>query len=168
MKRPLFLITVALAATTIGLNALAGKTTKTTDSSGVDVRPETMRPEAERLLAQDSKWHATFVSRDPSYASRLLADDFLAHHQDGSIGNKQTVLRNIKNFPITKMQRSNIGVRFYAGGKVALVSVLVTATYKDKDGTSKQGRALNSHLYEKRQGRWQAVFGQASNLPEPQ
>jgi hypothetical protein len=145
MKRPLFLITIGLAVTTIGFAAV-DKTTKAQVSSEVEVRPETMRPEAERLLGQDSKWHATFVTHDPSYASRLLADDFLAHHQDGSIGNKQTVLRNIKNFPVTKMQRSNIGVRFYAGGKVALVSVLVTATYRDKDEFS--WRVVSSPAHE--------------------
>jgi hypothetical protein len=125
--------------------------------SPVGWRPADTDSDEEELLELDADLLGAYVRHDPTIAKPILADNFLTLSDDGDEGSKASELELIeKNTDIEALEADEVEVRMY--GEAASVTSLVMV--KTREGRSRQVRL--THLYTRRDGRWQAVMGQGT------
>jgi len=93
----------------------------------------------------------------------LLADDYVYIHSNGTVTNReeeigQTMASDVK---WTASKLSNLKIRVY--GDAAVVTGTLTHTGSAKGYVG--GARLVTHLWVKRNGRWQTVGGQSTIVP---
>ena len=105
---------------------------------------------------------ALFKKNRPAFEP-LLADDYVYIHSNGTVANReeeiaQTMASDVK---WTASKLSGLKVRVY--GDAAVVTGTLTHTGSAKGYVG--GARLVTHLWVKRNGRWQTVGGQSTILP---
>jgi hypothetical protein len=111
------------------------------------------------------------VDFDPAVASALHADDFQLITPEGSEFTKDSYLGNLKSgrLDYRAWEPKEIKVRIY--GDAAVIRYDDARYEVAFDGqVVRTGLARHINLYEKRDGRWQVVWSQASGgqAPQPQ
>lgn len=101
---------------------------------------------------------------DMKTLDRIYADDFAGVAASGQVVNKEQLMQVFKaNDPRLVFTTDDIGVRLF--GKTAVITGRLTA--RTTDGTT-VGSSRFMHVYVKRQGRWQFVAGQSTNVAKQQ
>jgi ketosteroid isomerase-like protein len=104
--------------------------------------------------------------RDTAALDRLIADDFIATNPLGQVLTKNEAIAalNSPEYDLESLVNDEIQVRLF--GDVALATALGTAKgrYRGQDAS---GQFRYLRVWVKRQGRWQAVAAQSTNIPKP-
>ena len=118
---------------------------------------------ASELMDLENAWAAAVVKADKSFLERLYADEYHFTAPDGSTGNRQTDIADVASgkFKIRSADLTDMTVRFY--GDVAVVTGLNTlkGSYGDEDMS---GAYRFTDVFVKRDGRWQVVATQATQI----
>lgn len=115
------------------------------------------------VLKLDQTLMDAFLKKDRATFEPLLAGDYVYIHSNGTMTNRteeiaQTMSADVK---WTASKLSNLKVRIY--GDAAVVTGVLTHTGSAKGYVG--GARLITHLWVKRNGRWQNVGGQSTVVP---
>jgi ketosteroid isomerase-like protein len=103
--------------------------------------------------------------RDTAALDRLLADDFIVTNPAGQVMTKKEAIAALTapEYDLESLVNDEIKVRVF--GDVALATALGTAKgrYKGQDAS---GQFRYLRVWVKRQGCWQAVAAQSTNVPK--
>ena len=117
----------------------------------------------QEILKLERMYDDAFLKKDRAAMERLLADDFVYVHSNGTITNRtqeieETISANAK---WTASKLDDLKVRVY--GDVAVVTGVQTLTGSAKGYVSGARRYTN--LWVRRNGRWQTIGGQSTLAP---
>jgi len=121
---------------------------------------------AQELKSQEERWEASFATHDVSVSEQLVAEDFIGTSSSGRVGNKTTLLNQIRNDnnTYTTTVSSDMIVRMF-GPNIGVVVGIAHEVGKTPAGQS------FSHLYRftdtwvERNGEWQCVAAHAMAMP---
>lgn len=111
------------------------------------------------LLELDTAFLNAVLNHDVALVERALPDDFLSIFPDGSIANKESELENVRNVELESYTTDEVQVHWYSD-TVAIINFRLSLKMKGQD--VKQVR--DSHVYMKRDGRWQMIMGQTTPI----
>lgn len=126
------------------------------------------------LLKLEREWAAAAKNKDAETARRIVADDAVLVYPDGTSGTKADEVRTIESGAITadewEMLESKVTVIDADAAFITGRSIIKNGKYKDPNqkrpiDISGQYRFLD--VYAKRDGRWQVVASQATNIANP-
>jgi ketosteroid isomerase-like protein len=102
--------------------------------------------------------------RDVAALDRLLADDFQVTNPLGQVLTKHEALAALTSpdYQLESLSNDDIAVRVF--GDMAVATAVGTARGRYQ-GRETSGRFRYLRVWVKRQGRWQAVAAQSTNLP---
>ena len=105
----------------------------------------------------------TQVTKDRATMERLMADDYLYTHSNGTVANKaQDIAETISpDSKWTAVKSDDLKVRVY--GDVAVITGLGTLTGSAKG--YQPGPRRFTDLWVRRNGRWQSIGGQSTLVP---
>jgi ketosteroid isomerase-like protein len=117
----------------------------------------------QEVLALERAYDDASMKKDHAATERLLADDFVYIHSNGTITNRtqeiaETMSADAK-WAASKLD--NLRVRLY--GDVAVVTGVQTLTGSAKGYVSGGRRYTN--IWVRRNGRWQTIGGQSTLMP---
>lgn len=113
----------------------------------------------QELLELDKAFLDAILNHDVALVERILPDDFLSVFPDGHLANKATELENVKTVELESYSTDEVQVNWYADN-VAIVNFRLSLKMKNQD--IKQVR--DSHVYLKRDKRWQMIMGQTTPI----
>jgi len=105
------------------------------------------------LWQAESDWAESVASHDASVLERILADDFIGVHADGTRYSKADALREYRSQPssYTSNHLNQVEIRFYGHTAIAQGD----ESWKKKDGRS--GKYVWTDTWVQRDGKWQIV-----------
>ena len=115
------------------------------------------------VLKLDRELIDALFTKDRTAFEPLLADDYVYIHSNGTVANReqeiaQTMASDVK---WTASKLSGLKIRVY--GDAAIITGTLTHTGSAKGYVG--GARLVTHLWVKRNGRWQTVGGQSTVVP---
>jgi uncharacterized protein (TIGR02246 family) len=119
----------------------------------------------ERELAQlEREVGEAITRRDAEALDRLIADDFVVTNPFGQVMTKREAVAALTapDSELVSVINDQIAVRVF--GDVGVATAVGTATGRHQ-GQDVRGRFRYLRVWVKRQGRWQAVAAQSTNLP---
>lgn len=124
-------------------------------------------PNAEAQLTKiEHSWADAYVKRDPSFAQRLAADNFIFIGPDGNSVGKADYVKGMTGPTVfTTFDIGELKVRTV--GDVAIVTGTATITAKtgDKD---ESGQYAFTDVFAKKGGEWKAISSQATPVKTPE
>lgn len=114
------------------------------------------------LLDLDAAFLNAVLQHDVALVEQALPDDFLSVFPDGRVANKAAELENVRTVDLESYSTDEVQVHWY-GDTVAIVNFRLSLKMKGQD--VKQVR--DSHVYMKRNGRWQMIMGQTTPILQP-
>jgi ketosteroid isomerase-like protein len=160
MKRiTVFAVTAACVISSIsgatGLDAEIGGARSTSNKTS----------DKDALIEVEHAWGNALLKKDVAGFSRCLADEWVLITSDGSRVTKAVALADLKSgaLRIDSFRLDDVTVRFY--GNTAVVRGLITEKSKLRDKDT-SGKSRFTDVFVKRDGRWQAVASQESNVPK--
>ena len=115
----------------------------------------------QELLELDTAFLDAILHHDVSFIERTLPDNFLSVFPDGRIANKADELENVRTVELESYSTDDVRVHWY-GDDVAIINFRLSLKI---NGDTKQVR--DSHVYLKRDGRWQMIMGQTTPIIHP-
>jgi Domain of unknown function (DUF4440) len=105
------------------------------------------------LWQAESDWAESLATHDASVLERILADDFIGVHADGTHYSKADAIREYRTQPSSYASNhlNQVEIRFYGHTAVAQGD----ESWKKKDGRS--GKYVWTDTWVQREGRWQIV-----------
>lgn len=165
MKRTFFtviLIAVGLVAA-IKPTLAFGKETKTKNQSSAE----------QEILKLEKEWYDAFLGADIDTLNRIEADDFIVITRETPVpGGKKMQLAIIKGLNETakkrmaSMKRSLNQVKIRIYGDIIIVNGVQTQTSSNTTGEAQSWKSLYTGVWAKRDGRWQILNAQWTDLPE--
>lgn len=126
-------------------------------------------PEAAALTALLTQFLDGAGRNDAAVHDRFWADDLIYTGSGGRRVGKADIMKDVRESPapkpddpVTRYTAEDVRIQQY--GTTAMVAFRLVATTVDHDSTS-VGRYLNTGLFLKRRGIWQAVGWQATKQP---
>lgn len=126
-------------------------------------------PDAASLTALLTQFLDGAGSNDVAMHDRFWADDLIYTGSGGRRVGKADIMKDVREAPapkpddpVTRYTAEDLRIQQY--GTTAMVAFRLVATTVDHDSTS-VGRYLNTGLFLKRKGVWQAVGWQATKQP---
>jgi hypothetical protein len=111
------------------------------------------------LLEMDAAFLNAVLNNDVALVERDLPDDFLSVFPDGRVADKKAELENVKNVELESFSTDQVQVHWYSD-TIAIMNFRLSLKMKGQD--VKQVR--DSHMYIKRDGRWQMIMGQTTPI----
>ena len=118
--------------------------------------------EERELLELDAAFLNAILQRDVTALDRDLPDDFLSVFPDGRVANKVLELENVRNIDLESHAVDQVQVHWY-GDTVAILNFRLSLTFKGQETR----HVCDSHVYLKRDGRWQMIMGQTTPILQP-
>lgn len=150
------------------VNIVPAQTKGKKDSQIERVKQELIRLENETIAATENR---DFIKLD-----RLIADDFINTTSKGIVRNKaETIASWTNNAPknaageqttnsvVTTLNEIQVRVN----GKMAVVTGLDRAVFKNTDGSESKSEARFTDVWEKRKIGWQMIANHVSRIPSP-
>ena len=127
------------------------------------VRAQTPSSAEQEVLRLEQTLDQAFLKKDRATFERMLADDYVYVHSNGTMTNKAQEIAEAMSADIkwTASKLDNLKVRIY--GDVAVVTGEQTLTGSAKGYIS--GLRRITDLWVRRNGRWQTVGGQTTVVP---
>ena len=148
---------------------LACARSTTTNSSAAAGAGAVQGGEAGRqALAQiEDDWARALEAHDTAFFSRVLAADFHGTQDSGKTFTRAEVIQNAgdRTVQVRDLHDENREIRIYGDGNIGVVTGL--SIWKEQSGgrtSQKSGRY--TEVFVKRDGRWQAVAGHYSDIPQ--
>jgi ketosteroid isomerase-like protein len=122
---------------------------------------------ASELKAQERRWEASFTTHDVSVTEELVADDFIGTSSSGKLGDKSTMISEIRkdrNVYTSSVSEDMIVHSF--GPNIAVVTGIAREA-----GTTPSGKAFSqayrfTDTWVERNGKWQCVAASALAIPK--
>ena len=114
------------------------------------------------LLELDTAFLDAILHHDVSWVERTLPNDFLSVFPDGRVANKADELENVRTVELESYSTNEVRVYWY-GEDVVIINFRLLLKM---NGDTKQVR--DSHVYLKRDGRWQMIMGQTTPILHPE
>ena len=148
---------------------LACSRSTTTNSSAAAGAGTVQGAEAGRqALAQiEDNWARALEAHDTVFFARVLAADFHATQDSGKTFGRSEVIKNAgdRTVQVRDLSDQDREIRIYGDGNVGVVTGLSSWREQSGERTSqKSGRY--TEVFVKRDGRWQAVAGHYSDIPQ--
>lgn len=109
---------------------------------------------------------------DAAMHDRFWADDLIYTRSAGVRTTKPELMKGVRSAPspksgdpVTVYTAEDIQIHQY--GKTAVVAFRLVSTAKKADGTTTVSNNLNTGVFVKRKGKWQAVAWQSTIVPKP-
>ncbi len=118
--------------------------------------------EERELLELDAAFLNAILQRDVTALDRDLPDDFLSVFPDGRVANKVLELENVRNIELESHVVDQVQLHWY-GDTVAILNFRLSLTFKGQETR----HVRDSHVYLKRDGRWQMIMGQTTPILQP-
>src|SRR5262245_60564532 len=117
----------------------------------------------QEILKLEQVYDDAYLKQDKAGLERLLADDYMYIHSNGTLTNRTTEIAEVTSGGLkwTGSRLDSQSVRVY--GDMAVVTGVQTLTGTGKGYVSGARRYTNIWL--RRNGRWQTVGGQSTLLP---
>jgi ketosteroid isomerase-like protein len=120
----------------------------------------------QQLTKIENDWADSYVKRDPSFAEKMMTDDFMFVGPDGNIVNKADYVKALTGETVfTAFKINSLKVRSY--GDAAVVIGLASITAKTK-GEDESGEYSFTDVFVKQKGEWKAASGQATQVAKDQ
>ncbi|MEO0406491.1 MAG: nuclear transport factor 2 family protein [Cyanobacteria bacterium P01_A01_bin.135] len=113
----------------------------------------------QELIALDTAFLNAVLKHDVAWVERTLPEDFLSVFPDGRVADKAAELENVRIAPLESFSTDELQIRWY-GEAMVILSFRLSLKMTGKD--VKQVR--DSHVYMRRDGRWQMVMGQTTPI----
>ena len=117
----------------------------------------------EKVAALDTEYQAAVFKNDAETMARILADDFVLVLGNGTVYNKEDLLKEARAKSITYEQQTEIEnsqkVRVWGNTAVVTAKLWIKGT---REGKAFDRKLWFSDTYVKTAGGWKYVFGQAS------
>jgi len=115
------------------------------------------------VLKLDRELIDALFKKDRTTFEPLLADDYVYIHSNGTVANRQEEIAQTMASDV-KWTASNLsGLKIRVYGDAAIITGTLTHTGSAKGYVG--GARLVTHLWVKRNGRWQTVGGQSTVVP---
>ena len=115
------------------------------------------------VLKLDRELIDALFKKDRTTFEPLLADDYVYIHSNGTVANRQEEIAQTMASDV-KWTASNLsGLKIRVYGDAAIITGTLTHTGSAKGYVG--GARLVTHLWVKRNGRWQTVGGQSTIVP---
>jgi len=115
------------------------------------------------VLKLDRELIDALFKKDRTTFEPLLADDYIYIHSNGTVANRQEEIAQTMASDV-KWTASNLsGLKIRVYGDAAIITGTLTHTGSAKGYVG--GARLVTHLWVKRNGRWQTVGGQSTIVP---
>jgi len=115
------------------------------------------------VLELDRALIDALFKKDRTTFEPLLADDYVYIHSNGTVANRQEEIAQTMASDV-KWTASNLsGLKIRVYGDAAIITGTLTHTGSAKGYVG--GARLVTHLWVKRNGRWQTVGGQSTVVP---
>lgn len=111
------------------------------------------------LLELDTAFLNAVLQHNVTSVANMLPDDFLSIFPNGRVANKTAELENVRTVELESYSTDEVKVHWY-GDTIAIVNFRLSLKMKNQD--IKQVR--DSHVYMKRDGRWQMIMGQTTPI----
>ena len=112
----------------------------------------------QELLKLDKAFLDAILHHDVSSVDRDLPEDFLSVFPDGRVADKADELKNVETVKLESYSTDEVQVYWYTDD-VAIINFRLLLKI---NGDTKQVR--DSHVYLKRDGRWQMIMGQTTPI----
>ncbi|MBE9190962.1 nuclear transport factor 2 family protein [Gloeocapsopsis crepidinum LEGE 06123] len=99
------------------------------------------------------------LQHDLATLEQDLPDDFLSVFPNGHVANKAMELENAKTVELESFSTDELQVYWY-GDSVAILNFRLSLTFKGQ----KTKQVRDSHVYLRRNGRWQMILGQTTPI----
>ena len=162
MRRILVIILTLTMMASAPVAARAQGTTRATGQQGTsgDVEQE--------LIKLEQEWSAARLRGDVAAIERMLADDFIGTGYDGTVRDKARWMKEVAPPPVKAKllahDTDDLRVRVYGDTAVLTGRQTIKGNREDKDFIE---RRRFTHVYVKRQGKWQLVATQIAVIPKP-
>ena len=156
MKRMLAVAALTMAASSLALGQTPGKKANYSNQKGDSVEKAVMQMEEDLRVA---------ISKgDPKAYGRIVGDDYVFTNQDALVRTKAQMVSAYESGSIKyeSVKFDDMKVRSY--GDTAVVTGRSTVKGMD-NGKDIGGQFRYTRVYVKRQGRWQLVATQSTNIP---
>ena len=119
------------------------------------------------IRAQEERWEKSFTTHDVSVSEQLVADDFIGTSSSGRVGNKATLLNQVRNDNnvYTSTASSEMVVRMF-GDKVAVVTGVAREAGKTASGEAFSHTYRFTDTWMERNNEWQCIAAHAMALPK--
>lgn len=117
----------------------------------------------QEILKLEQVYDDAFLKKDRAGLERLLADDFVYIHSNGTLANRAAEITEAMSADIKWTGSKLDGQRVRVYGDTAIVTGIQTLTGSGKGYVSGARRYTN--LWVRRNGRWQTVGGQSTLMP---
>ena len=117
----------------------------------------------QEILKLEQTLDDAFLKKDRATYERLLADDYLYIHSNGTMTNRMQEIAETMSADVkwSGSKFSNLRVRIYGDTAVVTGNQTLTGSAKGYVG----GPRLITDLWVKRNGRWQTIGGQTTLVP---
>lgn len=125
-------------------------------------------PEGDRKTVQkrEKELREATLENDLKATDRLLADDWTNTAPDGTVTDKATLLRTLKDFKFESIQDEDVRIRI--DGDRATVTGSSVRVLSGPDGQPVTRRVRFTRVWEKQKKEWRAVAARSSALAEPE
>jgi uncharacterized protein (TIGR02246 family) len=134
-------------------------------SVGVLIAGALLGAAADEVRQAETQWADAVKRQDMAALSRMLADDLVYTHSTGVIDTKADYLNKMKSGAqkYEAIEHSDTNIRTY-GDDTGVVNTRVRMAGATK-GTPFNNQLLMTHVWIKKDGRWQLVAHQTTLLP---
>jgi uncharacterized protein (TIGR02246 family) len=116
------------------------------------------------LKTIEQQWIDAYMKGDPAFIKNLEADDYSVIEPDGAVSTKAQDVKAVtdKTFVLKSATMSDIKVRMM-GDNYAVVTAMLKMSGTD-DGKAFSGDYRGTDVFEKKDGKWQAVASQLTKV----
>lgn len=111
------------------------------------------------ILELDAAFLNAILQHDSAALERDLPDDFLSVFPNGLVADKAAELENAKTVELESFSTDELQVHWY-GNDVAVLNFRLSLIFEGQ----KTKQVRDSHVYLKRDGRWQMILGQTTPI----
>ncbi len=117
----------------------------------------------EEVIELERAFGEALTRLDKARLDSLMADDFLLTNTIGKVVSKTQVIADITSpdYELESLVNDDISARIYGDVAVVMARGSAKGRYKGRDAS---GQFRYTRVWVKRQGRWQAVVAQATNI----
>jgi ketosteroid isomerase-like protein len=148
-------------------------TTNTANTNAPKEPPLDTAAIEKELLQLEREWSTAYVNRNADAVRRIEADDITVTYLDGTVGTKADDLRDIESGAISAeaWDLADLKVRVLDADSAVVTGrgIIKNGKYKGPDGRTQMLKPQYrfTDVFERRDGRWQAIASQATTIANP-
>lgn len=112
------------------------------------------------LFALDKAFLNAILKNDVAVIEHELPDDFISVFPDGRVADKAAELENARIVELESFETDQVQVYWY-GDTVAIINFRLSLKF---EGQPEAKQVRDSHVYMKREERWQMIMGQTTPI----